>query len=441
MTPRLFVVSLMGAIFCMHLLRFPHLLLEQGGGAFLILFFVVLNSFAFPMLIVERVLDRKLKDIDIGSLIYISKSSRRSLIDRIFVFFWFTLRGLLLFSFLWFFLYLGSSSAVYLIYYLKSALHLDPVYADIPAVPDLEFSLLGAVVWAGGSYMVFARAGHRVFSLFPKWILPFFFTVLFVLLLKIVVRVNDTEGFKILFYPDFSALTPHSLISVIGHSLVCLFVGFGFYKPLFRANLKMDPIELFIRAALMALVLCVFIGLMALPMIEQVRETPFGSNWIFEILPRWLSYGNYGNYYCSLFFLSLSVITFYVGLMLFGAIQENRRLLYRFRKNKKWKVYGNLVLVWINAAIILVLQKALQGWTGQSLLITMDTILVNGVLPLFALMMIWVMFRHTSRSERLAVFGHQQVFFHNKFFFQIWEWLTLLGLPFLVLLGWALTFL
>ncbi len=439
MKAKYFLLTLLAFCLCLHLLRFPHLILENGGGAFLILFFLILNVFALPMLVVEKVIDNKLKQIDIRSLISIRKNSPLGLVDRFFISSWFGLRVVVLLCFLWFFLFIGSSCLVYLYYFIRNSLDWSTPVTDIPSLPELQFSLLSPALWVLLSFIVFFRFYRNFMWLFSRWVLPICYGILFVLFLKIIILVNNYEGLKLLFYPDFLALTSDSLIATIGQALACLFIGFGFYNRLFIPEESIDNIEIFVRAIMLATLVAIVVGVMAVPMIEQVSESPFGSNWIFQILPRWLSYGYFGNYYCGLFFLSLSLLSFFVSVVLHAIVSENIKLLYKIRKNTLGPRILNSVFLVGNMGMVLFLQHQLQGWSGQSLLISIDRIVIQWLLPLFALMMVWVLFRYTKKGERMAVFDQQQIFFHSQIFYSIWEKVTLVAVPSLILLAWALS--
>ena len=255
-----------------------------------------------------------------------------------------------------------------------------------------------------------------------------------------IVSVKDFEALKILFYPDFSALTRNSLVDLIGHSLVCLFVGFGFYRNMEGRSEDHDPIEIFIHAIIQTLLLALVIGVTALPMIQQVRETAFGSSWVFSILPRWLSYGDFGNYYCSLFFLCIFYLSFHISILITSLVSDNTSLLFPMKQFQKTRFFMNTIFVLLNASLVYYLQNYLQGWSGQSDFLLVDHILIDRMVPVLGLMMVWVVFRYTGKSEQLKVFEHQQVFYHNRVFFNIWRGFSLFVVPVLVVLAWFVSY-
>ena len=157
MKPRHFLTSLLAINLSFHILRFPHLILENGGGAFLILFFIALNALALPLLITERVLDNKLEGIDLKSLISIHKWEGDRFFDHLFVMTWYGLRLVILICLLWFFLYLSGTSLVYLAYFSSFLFGMRVNVIDLPAVPDLTMGLMTPVLVSLGSFLLFIK--------------------------------------------------------------------------------------------------------------------------------------------------------------------------------------------------------------------------------------------------------------------------------------------
>lgn len=434
---RNFLVTLLAINLSFHLLRFPHLILENGGGAFLILFFIVLNLLALPLIICERILDTKLGQIDLNSLLKITKSGKKRSFESILFFLWYGIRIFILVCFLLLFLFLSGRAAHYVLYYLGFMFSKTGAASDLAVTPVVDMSWLGSFFWVLFSFLVFFRYRTPFLKWSNRWGLPCCFAILFVLFMKIILSVRDYEALKILFYPDFSALNRHSLVDMIGHAMACLFVGLGFYRML-KVNARTDFIEIFINAVIQALTLAVLIGVMALPMIDQVSETAFGSNWIFTILPRWLSYGTHGYYYCGLFFLAISYVSFHVCVTIWRVLNHNILIVLNLGKKPKVRWIGNFLFIFFGSTLVFSMQNSLGGWAGQSLLLSMDHMVIDFGLPVIALLLIWLVFRYTKKSEQSFVFEQQQLFYHNRFFFRIWQVISLVVVPGVIALSWLL---
>lgn len=439
MKPRHFLTSLLAINLSFHFLRFPHLIIENGGGAFLILFFIVLNALALPLMISERVLDDKLAEIDLKSLISIHKFEGSRRVDQFLVRGWYGFRLLFLVFFLWFFLYLAGSSVVYFFYFFSFLSDSRVNTTDLPSTPDLELGLVGSLLITALSFFVYRNARNFFFQFSNQWILPMVFCILLFLFLKVIIGVQDFQALKILFYPDFSALNRNSAISLVGHSMVCLFIGFGFYQNLKDTSEDNDPIEIFIHALIQTLCLAVVIGIMALPMIQQVSETAFGFNWVFSILPRWLSYGKFGTYYCCVFFLAIFLLGFHISVILLDLLGNIKNHLVPPKDQWKFPKLIDALFVALSGGMVFLLQRSTRGWSGQSFLLWLDYTFINVFLPALGLIMIWVVFRYTKPSEQIKVFEYQKVFYHNRVFFKIWRFFSVIIVPLMVLSAWSIS--
>lgn len=440
MSRRHFFTSQMAIILAVQLLRFPHLILEHGGGAFLILFFISLHLVALPLMITETVLDRKLKQYDLYSFISMNQPKKHSVLNRLLVFIWFGLRFITLLFFLWFLFYLGAGSFLQMLYFAKSGFGYSGPITDFSEAPNLRMEPWVAFLWCLVPFLIYLNWKKPFIKLSTHFLLPIVFAIILTLFLRVIFSINDFEGLKTLLYPDFSALKKVSPISVIGHTLVSLFIGMGCYNISVIQKPENDPIQVFIQSIVQALLFALLIGIMAVPMIEQVSETAFGPQWVFEIFPRWLSYGDYGDYYCFLFFLTMTFLSFYLTVLVMHLMSQNVNFLFRKMKYFVVRSVFFLIFVVMNFRVLLWLQKNMEGWWAHSLSLKIDFIIVNGLFPLLSLLMIVVVFKYTREKERMEVFSKQQVFYHNRFFFRNWERIAVLLIPTLIIGAWLLAY-
>lgn len=399
----------------------------------MILFFLVINLVGLPLLIAENALDRKLSSISLIKWVQLFPGPFSPAVNKFLWALWWGVRLFILICLLWFFLYLSGVSLLYMFFFSGSILGFRYNVTDIPPFPNMEMGLWGSVLWVAFIFFVFgfARKGFCIWV--QKWMLPFSFSIFFLIFMKIILSVNDYDGLKILFYPDFLALNLESLQLAIGHALICLFVGLGLYQNSFQKSEVKDPIELFIRVVVLNLFLAVLVGVVALPMIEQASEVPVGSRWLFEVLPRWLSYGEFSNYYCLLYFFGLLLISFYISLSLIQLVTYNFQRVYSLTSSKR--IFIQLLSTCISGGLIFSLQKRLFGWTGQGLFVQIDSLLVDWMMPLLSLLVLWFVWNYVSRQEQRDVFNQQQVFFHNHIFFEFWRKTSFYVIPALILLA------
>lgn len=432
---RLVQITLLSLSFLIHLYRFPHLILENGGGAFFILYFLALHWVAFPLLVAEQVLFQKLSRNSIHEIAFLNRKgpAYRHLTSTVHWLFFF-LRTLLLFFLGLFFLYIGAISVQYMLYFASFALGWSQNIINDLSFPEMGLSLWGSSIWV---LVVFAliRFWSRPWSLiFTRVLLPIGFGLLLFLFLRVIIATQSYEGFKLLLYPDFSNLTVRSLLSAISHALISVWVGVGLYRsPLFD-RLKTDPIQLYVRSLVQAFILSLVIGAMAVPMIEAVSGMPLGAGWLFEILPRWLAYGSYGLYYCMLFFLALSCISLYASIQILLLLDQS--VTPGLSEKYLWfrRVFYFLAL----SFSVYHAQLSLRGWNGQLLLLRYDFVLLDLIVPFIGLLILILALLLTRSSDRRAVFSQQKVFYHNDVFFKIWSWAVHFVTPLAIVMAWLL---
>jgi neurotransmitter:Na+ symporter, NSS family len=417
------------------LLRFPTLILENGGGAFLLLFFLLINLVGLPLLIAERAMDNKLTDLSLSQWLRLFPLNRGSqVLGRLILASWWTFRLTFLLGLFCFFVYLAGVNLIMAQSHALAFWYSPGKFANSTLSMDQQLSDWAVFLLTGGMWFLAFWPRSPFLRWMHGWGLPAVIATFLVLFLKIILSVPDYQGLRSLFYPNFSALTLESLQLAIGHSLVCLFIGLGFYARQVSQSQIQDPIEIFIRIIIQNLTLAILIGVMALPMIEQASELAIGLRWILEVLPRWLSYGRFGGYYSFLYFLALMLLSFYLAVVCLRCLREISRRWAWLGYAWVRRIVAPLLFLSLTLWCVALLQEHLLGWLGQSLFVLFDQLLISWVLPTLSLIVLWFVMNYISIEDRRRVFAHQQVFFHSQIFFSIWHFAVRWVLPPLLLL-------
>ena len=419
-----FFASLLAINIVMHLLRLPKLILENGGGAFLILFVITIHIVALPVILAEISLMRSLKKIGFKNLLTFKKASSRSrwVLPITMSLGYLQLTMLLLLVI--FLLFMVSLTVMHAVYYGRLTLGSSVLVARPDLYPPLGYSIIGVISLILLQYIVVKKYIRRFIRISTRLILPLCFAVFVVVFVKILLSITGYEGLKALFYPDFSQLNRKSLLLSVGHVLVCMFVSLNFFNSRLFIENKRDPVRVVIHGIIQSMIVALFIGVFALPMVQQTSDISFGASWIFDMLPRWLSYSHYGYYYCFLFYSSMSFILFYLSVIcLRNSIFPVKSLVstsVNFLETKIVFFCGIAVL----AGTLVFYGQSLRTWWGRSLFVTMDNIYVNWMLPGLACATVWLMFNYTNKKQREELFHKQQVFFHSTYFFRVWEYVA-----------------
>ena len=109
-------------------------------------------------------------------------------------------------------------------------------------------------------------------------------------------------------------------------------------------------------------------------------------------------------------------------------------------KNIEEKLGGACALVVVSGTLDFYKQP-LKAWWGQGIYVFGDNLFVNVLLPLMCCGLIWMTLSQTKKESRKDLFKHQQVFFHNIYFFRSWENAIKYIIPTLILISWLLLFL
>ena len=415
-------MAIIGASILFHFWRFPHLVTANGGGAFLILFVLSLFIIGLPLFIAEMALGKK---VSVHSHPFV----------RVYNFIqWFLSQSFFLYLF-----FVCGLAIIYFFHFLMRMWNAEPLATVFSFYPSLPFRLSVA----GGLIVLLALSLRESLEQSFEKIIRFFTPICIIIFTIILFRIFSVggrwEGLKTLFYPDFFQLTPSALVQAIGHSLVTLFFGVGWLKRMSSQSGEYDLVELGIQACFISIFLGVFSGLMALPMMEQLSETPFGADWLFSILPRWMLYGRFGNYYCSLFFAALALISFFLLRLAAKVSIENLRGYPKFYFGSLYKTFFIANALFAVALSLLIHQKDRAGWFGPRFLFEVDHFFIDILVPLEALLLLGMLFSVTTYGERTGVFAKQKVFYHMEYFYRLWRLSCRWLIPLVILGAWLLT--
>ena len=162
--------------------------------------------------------------------------------------------------------------------------------------------LCGLTVWLG------IRGGIELVS---KYLLPFLFLLLLILLARSISLPNASAGIKFFLAPDFSKLTAGGVLLAMGHAFYSLSIGQGI---LITYGSYLDSKKNIFSSSLVIIVLdtlvAIMSGLIIFPAVFSVgMEINQGPKLVFQIMPiifNAVGHG-FGWFWCTVFFLLLLV--------------------------------------------------------------------------------------------------------------------------------------
>ena len=377
--------------------RFPFVVGENGGGAFVLLYVFVILAVGLPLLIGELILGRHSRKSVLVATQQIAETDGK-------IYRWSGRFSVLL-------------SLVVLAYYsVISGWVLHFIMQFIVAIFTGQFRV-GITSLMGNGILQWALASvHILVTIFvvtkgvkdgiEKWIsslMPLFAVLVILLTIQTMSLPSSFQVVRFLFYPDFSKLTLSSLNHAIGHAFFTLSVGFGTMVTFGSYMNEKDHIPTMgFRVALVDTLVSVFAGLLVFPIAFQVMDRPLTDPaLLFEVMPRFMAQLPGGYIFGLTFFVSLYLAALNASI---GLLENTLSNWMDFSQKK----IARSKAIWGVAAVVLCLSlfPALANSPlgnmklGETSLIeTLDRLLINWILPLVALFLLMTIQKGIKQKE------------------------------------------
>ncbi|MBM3191374.1 MAG: sodium-dependent transporter [Chlamydiae bacterium] len=245
--------------------RFPYVVGEQGGGAFVLLYILFTFIIGLPLFIAELMLGRKSQKAAIGA--YTELSHYRGN--------WKMLGWLNLIScfiiLAYYSVVAGWCGSYFVMSLTQFSLGKSP--AEIRAVFDTLFTapginLLWLAIFIGLNIAVVYAGVRKGIEYWSKILTPALFIIVIGLLIYATTMSGFSKAVNFLFYPDFSKLTPTSILEALGLAFFTLSVGLGI---ILTYGSYMQPKEDLIKngsiVSLMTLLMSIIAALIIFPIV------------------------------------------------------------------------------------------------------------------------------------------------------------------------------
>lgn len=422
-----------------NLWRFPYVVGENGGGAFIFLYLLLALAVGLPLLIGELLIGKSMKQ---GILLSSQNFSRQhnqplfkwigrvSVALSVLVLSYYAVVSGWVLHFLMQFLLVALGVKAATSQELFSGLMSNGVLQV--ALASVHVLVVLIVTVRGFQEGVEKRAGQ---------IMALFVILLVVLMLKSLAQDTSVEAVRFLFYPDFSKLKGSSLLDALGHVFFTLSVGFGTMIT-FGSYLK--DTEHVPTAGFKVTVTDTLISLMAVllifPLVIGAATTTKLSDpaLMFTSLPQFFLRMKGGVIFGLAFFLCLYFAAFGASLGLFEVIVSNLT-----DRNKNWSRERSS---WVTGLVV-VLIAVIPSFSGslfselkvhgRGLLEILDDILMSWILPIVGIGMA-IMVRKALPSEVKNSEFEQTEHINSRSLYGYWKFSLGYGIPTLVLLGFIL---
>lgn len=418
-----------------NLWRFPYVVGENGGGAFVLLYVFISLAVGLPLLIAELILGKNSRKSVLAATEKLKSRGNKS-------FLWSgwlsVLIALIVFS------YYAVISGWVLYFLTQFAV----AFFEPAQLTDRRFeSLMGS-----GLLQISLASVHLILTIIivikgvqdglEKWIslmMPLFGVLLIALVFKSLSLSTASDALRFLFYPDFSKLSLSSLLHALGHVFFTLSVGFGTMVTFGSFLRDSDHIPTAgVRVTLVDTILSLFAGMLLFPIVllgVDHRTTDPGL--LFQTLPSFLIKLPGGTLFGFAFFLCLYLAALGASIGLMEVIVSNG--VERTKKDRK-------IVTWVCGLMSLVIAvlPALSSSVfkdfriyGKSLLEGFDFLMINWLLPIVALSLCVAISAGLPYAEKLKHFVDNEKI-ASVSLFPHWLFFIRYICPILILLGLSL---
>lgn len=282
--------------------RFPYIVGENGGAAFIVIYILCLLLIGFPVLVGELVIGRTAQTSPVGSFRLIGRKKFWGHAGKLTI-----ITGFIISSF---YSVIAGWGLGYLIQAIKGEF---THFADPMQASSLFQSLVQNVYWVVGYHFLFLSLGFVVLvsgvrkgiERASKILMPVLFIVLAILVVKGLFLPRSVQALKFLFSPDWKNVTPHVVLVALGQAFFTLSLGQGTMIT-YGSYLSRDediPASCF-PVVVFNTIISLLMGIAVFTIVFSVGLTPqTGPALLFETLPVVFSQMAAGKILGILFFL------------------------------------------------------------------------------------------------------------------------------------------
>ena len=336
--------------------RFPYLVGENGGGAYVLLFCIAMFVIGIPMILVENVIGRRLR---VNSIDAFGDKLQDKGISK-----WWKILGYmgLLGSFIimGYYMVLGGWVMNYIISLINGNLDISVPITKETAKGFYDLSIgnsplqiaIYTFLFVVVNYIILAKGIIGGIERSVKYLMPLLFIFLIGMVIRNVTLPGAMEGITYYLKPDFSKITAELFVKVLGQVFFALSLGFGVLITLSSyLSKEEDLIQTAVITGFTNTIIAVLAGFMIFPSLFSFGIAPnSGPTLVFQSLPIVFSHLPFGTFFAIVFF----------GLLLIAALTTS---------------------ITIYEVIITALQEKLRMRRGKAILLTLSSIFLLGNIP------------------------------------------------------------
>ena len=310
--------------------RFPYLVGENGGGAYVLIFILVMLAVGIPIILVENVIGRYAQTNSVEA--FAPKSTTHPKWWRFFGYL-----GLVgSFGILAYYMPIGGWVASYIYHVFLGMLGIsggfdlsvpiDKHLTDAFYVDQIENSpwtiTICTAVFVFINWIILRKGIIAGIERSVKFLMPLLFICLIVMVVRNLTLSGAWEGVYFYLYPDFSKITGKLLLDVLGQVFFALSLGFGVMITLSsHLNKNESLVKTATITGIINTLIAVLAGFMIFPSLFSAGLSPdSGPSLVFKTLPIAFSHMGFGNFFAIIFFLLLLIAALTTSLTIYQVI-------------------------------------------------------------------------------------------------------------------------
>lgn len=308
--------------------RFPYLVGQNGGGAYVLLFCIAMIILGIPMILVENVIGRRAMKNVVDAFSYPKTDGKK--ISK----FW-QIAGYMgligAFGILAYYMVLGGWVVTYITDITNGNFDLshkitDPKYTTQFFDDKITNNPLGVgfytILFILVNWYILKKGIIDGVEKFVKYLMPALFLCFIGVIINNLMLDGAKEGIKFYLSVDFSKITPKLLIDVLGQVFFALSLGFGIMITLSSFLSKKE--KLFQTATITGIlntVIAVLAGFMIFPTLFSASIEPTsGPSLVFKSLPIAFSNIKFGSIIAVLFFSILLIAALTTSITIYQVL-------------------------------------------------------------------------------------------------------------------------
>lgn len=390
--------------------RFPYVVGENGGGAFLLVYIFISFTVGLSLLVAELIIGGKTGASLLKVTRLVSQQYKKP-------YYWIGRLSLLITIVMLAYYSVISGWVLHYLTQFVVGLFRDDKFVYLSTIGMnvlnengfLQFALASVHLIICGFVVVYGVTER--FEKFLTIVLPFFGLLVLLLVIRSMSLPSSENVLRFLFYPDFSKLNMTSLGHAVGHVFFTLSLGMGVlvtFGSYFTSDEHLPSLGL--RVTFFDTIISIVAVLMIFPVAFSISGQQLTDpSLLFESLPRLIMKFRYGEYFGLVFFVCLWVAALNASIALLETLIANisDRMRHKNRKTSAWMVVGIVLAMTTFPAFSGTLFKKVKIF-NQSLIENLDSLLINYLLPISVLGMIILFFKTLNEMDYKEKFVHSE---------------------------------